>query len=67
MSQHTAIPQATIDRLRQIAEGGLSGDCNLFDRIRYGEVLAMAKQMAEAPAGANGGVSVPEVAPQTPK
>ena len=67
MTQQTALPQTTIDRLRQIAEGGLSGDCNLFDRIRYGEVLAMAKQMAEAPAGANGDVSVPAIVPQTPK
>lgn len=67
MTAQNPIPQATIDRLRHIAESGLSADCNLFDRIRYGEVLAIAKQMGDAPAGSDVGLSLPDVAPQTPK
>ena len=67
MTTQNPIPQTTIDRLRQIAESGLSSDCNLFDLIRYDEVLAIAKQMDDAPAGTDVSLPLPDPAPQTPK
>ncbi|MCA9887558.1 MAG: NUDIX hydrolase N-terminal domain-containing protein [Anaerolineae bacterium] len=67
MIKHNDIPSETINRLRQIAESGLSDGFSIFDRERYGQVLDLVTEMAEAPVGYDASLVLPSTVPQTPK